>query len=220
MSNKTLNLSTDLYDYLLSVSLRETDILRELRYYTANYSESNMQIAPEQGQFLSLLLKLVNAKRVIEVGVFTGYSSLWMALALPENGKVIACDINEDWTNTAKAYWKRAGVLNKIDLHIAPALSTLDGFIADGQVGEYDFIFIDADKVSYDDYYERSLLLLRVGGLIVIDNTLWDGMVIDLNCNDPDTIAIRAINKKLLTDDRIILSFLPVADGLTLALKR
>ncbi len=220
MSNKTLNLSENLYDYLLNVSLREPDILRELRHKTKAYPEFNMQISPEQGQFLSLLIKLINAKKIIEIGVFTGYSSLYMALALSKNAKLIACDINENWTNIAKTYWKRAGVLNKIDLRLAPALNTLNSLIADGQTEQYDFIFIDADKTSYNDYYEKSLLLLRNNGLIAIDNTLWDGKVIDLACDDPDTKAIRAFNQKLLLDERISLSLLPIADGLTLALKK
>jgi caffeoyl-CoA O-methyltransferase len=203
------------------VSLREPDVLRRLRDYTAaSVSEARMQIAPEQGQFMQLLVELIGAKKTLEVGVFTGYSSLAVALALPPDGKVIACDVSERWTSIAREYWKEAGVANKIELNLAPAAETLDRLIADGQQGTFDFAFIDADKENYDRYYERALVLVRRGGLIAIDNVLWHSRVIDPSTNDADTIAIRAINDKLHADDRVTLSLLPIGDGLTLARKR
>jgi caffeoyl-CoA O-methyltransferase len=179
-----------------------------------------MQIAPEQGQFMQLLVELIGAKKTLEVGVFTGYSSLAVALALPPDGKVIACDISEQFTSIAREYWKEAGVANKIELNLAPAVKTLERLVAEGQQGTFDFAFIDADKANYDRYYESSLVLLRRGGLIAIDNVLWHSRVIDPSTNDEDTIAIRAINEKLHTDERVTLSLIPIGDGLTLARKR
>jgi predicted O-methyltransferase YrrM len=220
MTNKTINITDQLYEYILSNSLREPEILAQLRVETQNHPASNMQIAPEQGQFMALLVQLINAKKTLEIGVFTGYSSLSVALALPPDGKLIACDISEEFTNIARPYWEKAGVANKIDLKIAPALETLDQLLANGQAETFDFAFIDADKINYAEYYERSLKLLRPGGLIAIDNVLWDGKVGDPNNNDPSTISIRDFNSKLHQDQRIILSLVPIADGLTLALKR
>lgn len=220
MSTKTTFLNQALYDYLLSVSLREPEVLRRLREYTATIPYSNMQIAPEQGQFMALLVQLMGARRTIEVGVFTGYSSLAVALALPANGQIIACDISEKWTAKAREFWQQAGVAAKIDLRLAPALETLDALLAEGQAGGFDFTFIDADKGNYIPYYERLLQLLRPGGLITVDNVLWGGQVADPAEDSDDTLAIRAFNEHLRNDERVTLSLVPIGDGLTLALKR
>lgn len=220
MSNKTLGLSDRLHAYLLAVSVREPEILTQLRHETASHPMSQMQIAPEQGQFMALLVQLMGAKKTLEVGVFTGYSSLVTALALPEDGRVIACDVSEEYTAIARRYWERAGVAHKIDLRIAPALETLDQLLAAGEANSFDFAFIDADKSNYDNYYERALQLVRPGGLIAIDNVLWSGAVADPAITDNRTEKIRALNQKLHQDDRVTLSLVPIADGLTLAHKR
>ena len=220
MSTKTITLTESLHHYLLSVSLREPPILARLREETAQHPLANMQIAPEQGQFMALLVRLMEAKKCLELGVFTGYSALSVALALPPDGKLIACDVNEEWTSMARRYWQEVGVAHKIALRIAPALETLDKLLANGEAGSFDFAFIDADKENYTNYYERSLALVRHGGLIVIDNVLWSGRVADPNEQDMDTVAIRRFNTKLHFDERIALSMLPLADGLTLAYKR
>jgi predicted O-methyltransferase YrrM len=220
MSTKTLGLGDRLQNYFLSISGRESDILRSLRQETATHPLSRMQIAPEQGQFMALLVQLLGATKTLEIGVFTGYSSLAVALALPPQGKIVACDINEDYTAVARSYWQRAGVADKIDLRIAPALETLDRLLESGEAGTFDFAFIDADKQNYDNYYERALQLLRVGGLIAIDNVLWGGQVADPTVDDANTEAIRALNARLVQDERVSLSVVPIADGLTLALKR
>lgn len=217
---KSLGLDNDLYDYVLSVSLREPDILRQLREETAHLPGARMQVAPEQGQFMALLVQLLGATKTIEVGVFTGYSSLSVALALPPSGKIVACDVSEESTSVARRYWEAAGVADKIDLRLAPAIETLDQLLAIGQAETFDFAFIDADKANYEGYYERSLQLIRPGGLIAIDNVLWSGQVADPQVQDKQTEAIRALNKKLHDDERVTLSLVPIADGLTLALKR
>jgi predicted O-methyltransferase YrrM len=219
MSTRTLNLDDELYRYLLGVSLREHPVMKQLRADTHDHPHAQMQISPEQGQFMALLIGLTGARRTLEIGVFTGYSALAVALALPADGRVIACDVNEDYTDIARAYWKEAGVDHKIDLHLAPAVDTLDALIADRQAGCFDFAFIDADKTAYDAYYERCLTLLRRGGLLAIDNVLWGGRVAR-RAKDDDTAAIQALNRKLHVDQRIDLSMLPVSDGLTLARKR
>ncbi len=219
MSKQTLGLEQSLYDYLLSVSLREADILTQLRQETSQLPMSRMQISPEQGQFMALLVKLIGAKKTVEVGVFTGYSSLVVALALPADGKIVACDVSEEFTSIARRYWQQAGVADKIDLHIAPALETLDKLLTAGEAGTFDFAFIDADKSNYDNYYERCLELIRPGGLIAIDNVLWSGKVADTEIQDNQTNKIRALNHKLHQDSRISLSLVPIADGLTLAMK-
>ncbi len=219
MSNKTLNLNEQLYTYLIDNSLREPEILRQLREEIKIHPYRNMQIAPEQGQFMALLVKLMGAKKTLEIGVFTGYSSLSVALALPPDGKIIACDISEEFTAIAKRYWQKAGVDHKIDLRIAPALSTLNNLLDSGEQESFDLAFIDADKVNYYEYYEMALKLLRPGGLILIDNVLWNGRVVDENVQDENTIAIRNFNAKLHQDQRINLSLVPIADGLTLAWK-
>ena len=220
MPKKTIGLENQLYNYLLSNSLREAEILRQLRQETANHPYGTMQISPEQGQFMALLVQLLGAKKTLEVGVFTGYSSLCVALALPKDGKAIACDISEEYTAIARRYWQIAGVADKIDLRIAPALETLDKLLAEGEAGTFDFAFIDADKENYEGYYERSLQLIRKGGLIAVDNVLWGGRVADSQVQDSSTQAIREFNQKLHQDQRVNLSMVPIADGLTLALKR
>lgn len=220
MSSQTINLDSQLYDYLLSASVREPEILWRLRQETASHPSARMQISPEQGQFMRLLVQLLGAKKTLELGVFTGYSSLSVALALPADGNIVACDVSEEFTAIARRYWQQAGVADKIDLRLAPGLETLDALLADGQAGTFDFAFIDADKENYDGYYERSLQLLRPGGLIAIDNVLWSGRVANPQVQDESTQAIRALNKKLHDDERVTLSLVPIGDGLTLALKR
>ncbi len=219
MTTQTLGLDKHLYDYLLSVSLREPEILTQLRQETAQHQMGKMQIAPEQGQFMALLVKLMGASKTLDIGVFTGYSSLVIALALPPNGKVVACDLSEEYTAQARRWWQQAGVADKIDLHIAPALETLDRLLAVGNANTFDFAFIDADKRNYDGYYERSLQLIRPGGLIAIDNVLWSGFVADYQVQDNRTNRMRAFNQKLHQDLRVTLSLIPIADGLTLAMK-
>ena len=219
MSNKILPLNNFLYEYILSVSLREPEVLARLRAETLQQPMSVMLSAPEQGQFLALLAQLIGARKCLEVGVYTGYSTLWVALALPHDGSVLACDVSEKWTAIARRYWEEAGVAERIDLQLAPALETLDRLLAADQAGSFDFAFIDADKENYPDYYERTLQLLRPGGLMVIDNTLWSGAVADTSRQDPETCAIRALNELVHADDRVQMCLLPVADGLTLARK-
>ena len=219
MANTTLGLSDSLSNYIKSVSVREPEILAKLREETAKVPMAIMQIAPEQGQFMSLLVQLLGVKKTLDIGVFTGYSSLVVALALPEDGKVVACDIDEDCTAIASRYWQEAGVSHKIDLRLAPALETLEKLIAEGQANSFDFAFIDADKRNYDNYYEQCLKLIRPGGLIAIDNVLWSGKVADPDDTDKRTIAIREFNQKLHQDSRVQISLVPIADGLTLALK-
>lgn len=220
MSNKSINLTDTLYQYLLNSSLRESEILKSLRQETAQLPTANMQIAPEQGQFMALLIQLIGAKNTIEVGVYTGYSALSVAMALPQNGQILACDISEEYTSVARRYWQQAGIEEKIDLQLAPATETLKRAIDDGQNGSFDFAFIDADKENYSEYFELCLELLCSGGLIAVDNVLWDGAVVDSQKQDVDTCAIRAFNQQLLGDDRVDISMVPIADGLTLARKR
>ena len=220
MSNRTIDLTDTLYDYLLSVSLRETDLQRRLREETATLSMARMQISPEQGQFMALIARLVGARRCLEVGVFTGYSSLAVALALPQDGRIVACDVSEEWTSVARRYWAAAGVADRIDLRLAPAIDTLDALIEAGGAGTYDLAFIDADKPAYLAYYERVLVLLRPGGLVMTDNTLWSGRVADPEVGDADTVALRHYNEYLHRDSRVDLSLVPIGDGLTLARKR
>ena len=219
MSTRTLGLEENIREYLLSVSLREAEILTLLRQETSLHPRGIMQISPEQGQFMALLVKLMGAKKTLEVGVFTGYSTLAVALALPANGRIIACDTSEEYTSIACRYWHRAGVSDKIDLHIGPAVETLDKLLAAGERETFDFAFIDADKSNYDNYYERALQLVRPGGLITVDNLLWSGKVADPTIKDNRTSKIRALNQKLHLDERVTLSMLPIGDGLTLALK-
>lgn len=219
MSNRSLQMDDTLYHYLCENSLREPELFRQLREETARDEMSRMQIAPEQGQFLALLVRLIGARRVIEIGTYTGYSALWLASALPDDGELICCDISEAWTQVAQRYWQAAELQDKIRLRIAPALDTLTDLLPTDR-GLFDLVFIDADKTTYDDYYECALELVRCGGLIVFDNMLWGGRVADSREQDADTCALRKLNQKLLEDDRIELSLIPLADGVTLAFKK
>lgn len=220
MASRTISLDERVYDYLIAHSLREMPVLAELRAETAKLPQAGMQISAEQGQFMALLIELIGAKRTIEVGTFTGYSSLAVALALPPDGRVIACDVSEEFTSIARRYWAKAGVADKIDLRLAPANQTLDSLLAAGEAGRFDFAFIDADKENYVGYYERCLKLLRAGGLIAVDNVLWGGEVANPAIDDKDTRAIRTLNDQIKTDQRVTLSMVPIGDGLTLARKR
>ncbi len=220
MANKTIGISDELAEYVLQVGTREPDVLARLREETAALPQHGMQIAPEQGAFLAMLVELIGARRCVEVGTFTGYSSTAVALALPDDGQIVCCDVSEEWTALARKYWSEAGVADKIDLRIAPAAETLDQLLAAGEEGAFDFAFIDADKAGYDGYYEQLLRLVRPGGLIALDNTLWSGKVLDADTDDEDTQALRALNAKLADDDRVTLCLLPVADGVTLARRR
>ncbi|OKH20621.1 SAM-dependent methyltransferase [Hydrococcus rivularis NIES-593] len=220
MANKTFGMERNLYEYFQSIALREPEILTQLRQETAKHPMANMQIAPEQGQFMTLLVQLMGAKKTLEIGVFTGYSTLAIALALPPEGTIVACDISEEYTAIARRYWEKAGVIHKIDLRIAPAIETLEQLIAQGQVNTFDFAFIDADKSNYDNYYEQALQLVRPGGLIAIDNVFWGGKVADPDATDNRTQVIRRLNQKIHQDDRVTMSLVPIADGLTLVRKR
>jgi len=219
MSNKTLGLPADLHAYVVATGVREPDLLRRLRVETSALPQSGMQIAPEQGAFLAMLVQLTGARRCIELGTFTGYSSTVVALALPDDGRLTCCDVSTEWTDVARRYWAEAGVEAKVDLRIGPALGTLDTLVAEGGVGTVDFAFVDAAKSEYRDYYERLLALLRPGGLMAFDNTLWHGAVIDASDTSADTEAIREFNSALWADDRVSLALLPIADGVTLARK-
>lgn len=220
MSSRTINMSPELHDYLLSVSVREPEVLRRLREETAPLEGAGMQISPEQGQFMSLLIKILGAKRTLEIGTFTGYSSTRVALALPDDGELVACDVSDEWTSIARRYWKEAGVDHKITLHLGPALDTLQRLVDDGQQNSFDFAFIDADKENYAQYYEHALVLVRPGGVIGIDNVLWGGNIIDAERQDASTQAIRALNEKASRDERVDISLVPIGDGLTLLRKR
>ena len=220
MSARMLNFSEALADYLRTTGLREPPLLVSLREETSRLPAGMMQISPEQGALMANLVRISGARRTLEVGTFTGYSSLVVAMALPEDGEIIACDVSKDWTDIAKRYWREAGVDTKIKLHLAPALETLEGLVDQGMSSQFDFAFIDADKRNYDAYYEFALKLLRRGGIAAIDNVLWGGSVVDQSRTDEDTTAIRALNAKIAEDERVDVSMLPVGDGLTLAVKR
>lgn len=220
MSNATLGLPVDLHEYLLEVGVREPGLLRELREETAAMPEHDMQIAPEQGALMAVLVELIGARRCVEVGTFTGYSSLIVALALPADGSLVCCDISREWTDIAQRYWERAGVADKIELRLGPALDTLDAMLAEDLAGTFDFAFLDADKDRYPEYSERLLSLLRSGGLLAIDNVFWGGDVADPAVDDPSVRAIRRMNQALAEDGRVSLAMVPIADGLTLARKR
>ena len=221
MSNQSIGLSDELYKYLLTNSVREPEILTKLRSATAKHPLANMQISPEQGQLMGLLVSLIGAKKCLEIGVFTGYSTLVVALNLPADGQIIACDVSTEFTSIAAEYWQQAGVNDKIDLHIAPALETLDRLLANGEAETFDFAFIDADKNNYAAYYDRSFQLVRQGGLILIDNVLWYGRVADPAMNeDRRTQAIKQLNQQIYHDDRVQISLIPIGDGLTIARKK
>lgn len=220
MTKQTLNVDDQLYQYLMNTSSRQSDLLKALADETASDPLARMQISPEQGQFMGLLVKLMGARNIIEVGTFTGYSSICMAQNMIRPARLICCDVDENWTAVAKRYWQQAGVDDICDLRLAPALETLQGLIRAGEQRRFDLAFIDADKENYDAYYEACLRLIRPGGLILIDNTLWGGRVADVHVQDVDTQAIRQLNLKLKSDQRIELSQLPIADGLTLCVKR
>jgi caffeoyl-CoA O-methyltransferase len=220
MTGRQVALTDRLQDYIRTHSLREPPVLAELRAETATLPRAGMQISPEQGQFMALLIELTGARRTIEVGTFTGYSSLAVALALPREGRLIACDVSEEYTAVARRYWAKAGVADKIELRLGPALETLDGLLAAGEAGRFDFAFVDADKENYLGYYERCLTLLRQGGLLAVDNVLWSGDVADPKSKDSDTTAIRALNDRIVADERVTMTLLPIGDGLTLARKR
>lgn len=220
MSNQTIGLEERLYNYLLSATLREADVLKQLRDHTAEHPQARMQISPEQGQFMALLVQLLGATKTLEIGVFTGYSTLAVALALPEDGRIVACDVSEKDTAVAQRFWQQAGVERKIELRIAPGLETLAQLIEKGEAESFDFAFIDADKNNYDNYYEKSLQLVRSGGLIAVDNTLWYGRVADPAVQDKRTQSIRALTEKVRDDSRVTMSLVPIGDGLLLARKR
>jgi predicted O-methyltransferase YrrM len=220
MGKKTLNLNDNIYEYMLSVSLRDTAVQKSLRETTDKLEMARMQVSADQAQFMALLVKLLDVRKAIEVGTFTGYSALAIAQALPQDGRLVACDVSKEWTDVAREYWRKAGVEDRIDLRLAPALETLNKLIADGQAGSFDFAFIDADKQQQLEYYERCLKLLRPGGLITIDNVLWGGSVADPANQTDDTLAIRRFNELLYQDQRIDISLVPIGDGLTLARKK
>ncbi|MFZ4663654.1 MAG: class I SAM-dependent methyltransferase [Caldilineaceae bacterium] len=221
MSSRTLQVTETIHDYLLSVSLREPAILTKLREETAKLEAAGMQISPEQGQFMRLLVKMLGAKRTLEIGVFTGYSALSVALVLPDDGQIVACDVSEEWTAMARRYWHAAGIAHKIDLYLAPATETLAALVGnEANHGTFDFAFIDADKANYATYYDHAFKLIRRGGVIAIDNVLWGGSLVDESKQDEDSNALRALNQQLHKDDRIDLSMVPIGDGLTLARKR
>jgi len=220
MSGSTLGLPADLRAYLLSVGVREPLILAQLREETAALPQHDMQIAPEQGALMALLVELTGARRCLEVGTFTGYSSTRIAMALPADGSLVCCDLSQEWTDVARAYWEQAGVAHKIELRLAPALETLDALLAEGQSGTFDFAFLDADKDNYPAYADRMLALLRSGGLLAVDNVFWGGDVANPDVDDSAVRAIRHLNQALADDDRVSVAMVPIADGLTLARKR
>jgi predicted O-methyltransferase YrrM len=219
MSTRSIGLSDELHAYLLKVGVREPMILRRLREETAALPESRMQISPEQGAFMSLLVGLISARSYLEVGTFTGYSSLAVAMAMPADGSLTCCDISHEWTDVAQRYWNEAGVADRVDLRLGPAIDTLNALLVEGAGGSYDFAFLDADKPSYPAYYERILELLRPGGLLAIDNVLWSGKVADPAVDDADTQALRDLNEQIAADPRVQVAMVPIGDGLTLARK-
>jgi len=217
---RTLPLDDRLQRYVAAHGARETALQRELRRITQRMPRASMQIGAVQGALLQVLVRATGARRCLEIGTFTGYSALAVALALPRDGRIVCCDVSEEWTAIARRYWKRAGVAAKVDLRIAPALETLAALLKQGKAGKFDFAFIDADKANYANYYERCLKLVRRGGLIAVDNTLWGGSVVDRRNRTVDTRAIRAFNRKLIRDRRVDIALVPVGDGLTLAVRR
>jgi caffeoyl-CoA O-methyltransferase len=219
-TGRLLNLDHRLYAYLIGETVREPEVMARLRAETRRMPDASLQIGPEQAQLMGLLVHLIGARRALEIGTFTGYSALAVALALPADGKMICCDVSEEWTQVARRYWREAGIADRIELRLAPAADTLAELIAAGETGSFDFAFIDADKENYDLYYERCLELVRPGGLITIDNALWHGAVADPAHDDIDTVAIRALNRKIRDDRRVDMVLLPIGDGLLLARPR
>ncbi len=219
MSPQSLTLTNELHQYIVDTGIREPQVLAELRARTAQHPQQRMLLSPEQGQLMSMLVKLLGARRTLDVGTFTGYSSTVVALALPDDGEVISCDVNEQDTTVAQEFWRRAGVESKVDLRLAPALETLDGLIEDGESSTFDFSFIDADKGNYINYFQRSLELVRVGGVIAVDNTLWSGRVLEADPEHGTTVSIKAFNDYAHAEQRVELVMVPVGDGLTLARK-
>ncbi|HEX5014813.1 MAG TPA: class I SAM-dependent methyltransferase [Candidatus Limnocylindrales bacterium] len=220
MSNASLGLPEDLQAYLVRHGVREPEILKRLRDETALLPQHNMQIAPEQGALLALLVELMGARRCIEIGTFTGYSSLVVAMAMPADGTIVCCDVSEEWTSVARRYWAEAGVADRVDLRLGPAIETMDQLLAGGAEGTFDFAFVDARKKEYPDYHERVIRLLRAGGLAAYDNVLWGGAVIDESMQDEDTLGVRRLNERLAADERVSIAMVPIADGVTLARKR
>lgn len=220
MGKKSLGLDDALHDYLLSVSVRETPEQRALREETDRLERAGMRTAAEQAQFLALLIRILGAQRVLEIGTFTGYGTLAMALALPPDGRIVACDTSDEWTAIARRHWVAASVAERIDLRLAPALETLDGLLREGAAGHFDFAYIDADKVNISAYFERCMMLLRPGGIIAVDNVLWGGSVLDASDTSESTSAIRAFNDALRNDGRVDISLVPIGDGLTIARRR
>lgn len=220
MTTRTLNLDDSLYQYLLDVSLRDSPVKARLRAETARLSMSRWQVAPEQGQFLALLVGLTGAKRILEIGTFTGYSALCMAEALPDGGHILCCDLPGEYNDIARSYWHDAGVDSRIELRLGPALATLEALVAGDQQGAFDLVFIDADKANYLTYLEHALALLRVGGLVVFDNVLWSGRVLEANPESADTRAIQQLNLALKVDERVDYSLVPIGDGMSLCRKR
>ena len=219
MSNRTLSIDDRTYDYLCHVAVNEPELLRRLRQETAELDYSVMQISPEQGQFMSLLIRLMGAKRAIEIGTFTGYSSICVASAMPQDGELICCDTSPQWTAIAEKYWALAGLEDKITLYTQPAEKTLEMLLDEGAEKSFDFIFVDADKQNYIKYYDMALRLLRKGGMMAVDNTLWSGAVADPDNNEPGTRAIRRFNDMVKNDERVTKSLVTIGDGLTLILK-
>lgn len=220
MSSKTYQLDEEVHDYLIANTIRDLDVLRRLRAETATMEAGGMQISPDQGQFMQFLVKAIGAKRTLEIGTFTGYSALVVALALPADGQVVACDVSDEYTSVGRPYWQEAGVAAKIDLRLGPGVDTLQAMLDSGEAGTFDFAFIDADKPNYETYYELCLKLVRSGGVIGIDNTLWGGRVADESAQDESTVTIRTLNEKIRNDDRVDMSLVPIGDGLMLACKR
>ncbi len=220
MSRETLGLSDGLLAYVHKVGIREDGDLRRLREETATHTMARMQISPEQGQFMALLVETIGARRALEIGTFTGYSAMCVAKAMGPEGRLVALDVSEDYTAIARRHWAKAGVADRIDLRLRPAAQSLAAVVAEGGCGTFDFAFIDADKTGYDTYYEYALKLLRTGGIVAIDNVLWSGRVIDPSDTSDDTKALRALNEKIVLDQRVTVSLVPIGDGLTLARKR
>ncbi|MBI1298232.1 SAM-dependent methyltransferase [bacterium] len=220
MSTRTYQIGEELHRHLMETTVRDMDVMQRLRARTAAMAEGGMQISPEQGQFMQFLIKAIGAKRCLEIGTFTGYSALVVALALPEDGEIIACDVSDEFTSVGRPFWLEAGVAHKIDLRIGPGLDSLRTLLDEGHAASFDFAFIDADKPNYPHYYELCLELVRPGGVIGIDNTLWGGRIADLSHQDESTHMIRTLNERIRNDDRVDMSLVPIGDGLMLACKR